>query len=183
MELYHQLGYLKLPENFLIDSRQLPSCPPHKVVVLCTGSQGEPNSILWRLATGDHRSTTLRPDDTIVLSARTIPGKQKQVGRLYDVLMRQGVKIYAAETAELDHHGPLHISGHAKRDDMIDLIKLIRPQFLMPIHGDYFHLAQHAELAVQAGLRPGPRTRWPAGLGRGARDDPNGKYHRRFGRD
>jgi ribonuclease J len=130
--------------------------PDSSVVILCTGSQGEENSALSRMATGDHPNIKIKSGDTVVFSASPIPGNDVAIVRSVDNLMREGAKIYQHITRDVDGHGILHVSGHAAREDIVDLLAMVRPKYFMPIHGEFHHLVRHAELAVERGnmLKP-----------------------------
>lgn len=143
------LGALEIPGPFEFDVDKAKNYPPEKRLILTTGSQGEPMSALSRVALGSHRSITIQKGDTVILSARMIPGNEKAIYRLINHFARHGAKIhYPANTPDI------HVSGHAYRDDMRHLINLVNPRLLVPIHGEYRHLRAHAELGEEMGLLP-----------------------------
>lgn len=148
IELCVRMGYIKVPKGLLVKVQDISSLPDNQVVVLCTGSQGEENSALVRMSTGDHQHIKIKPGDTIILSSSVIPGNEVSVVTLLDNLMREGANVFARSTEALKDHGPLHVGGHAKRDDQADMIKAVRPKFYMPIHGEFHHLVYNAEIAV-----------------------------------
>ncbi len=153
IELCVKMGYLSVPQGLLIKVQDTANLPANQVVILCTGSQGEENSALSRMSTGDHQHVKIKPGDTIIFSSSVIPGNEVPIVRLIDNLMREGARVYARATEALDGHGPLHVSGHASRDDAADLINLVKPQFYMPIHGEFHHLVRNAEVAIENGVK------------------------------
>ena len=141
-----ELGYLDLPEELLIDIDRINSLPAHKVLILTTGSQGEPLSGLTRMASGEHRQVHIVPGDTVVISASPVPGNERLVGRTIDKLFRQGANVIH-EKGE-----GIHVSGHASREELKLLHNIIKPRFFMPVHGEYRMLVKHAKLAQQQGM-------------------------------
>ena len=152
IELCVKLGYLKVPQGLLIKVQDAGNLPGNQVVILCTGSQGEENSALVRMSTGDHPHVKIKPGDSIILSSSVIPGNEVSVVRLLDNLMREGANVFARSTELLKGHGPLHVGGHAKHEDSGDLVRLIHPKFYMPIHGEFHHLVYNADSAVENGV-------------------------------
>jgi ribonuclease J len=122
------------------------------VVILCTGSQGEVNAALSRMASGDHPHVKIKATDTVILSSNPIGGNVVAVGDLVDQLMREGAKVYQGGTQAIDGAGLLHTSGHAFRDDIGELIEILQPKFLMPIHGTFAMQVRHAEVGVENGV-------------------------------
>jgi ribonuclease J len=120
--------------------------PPNKVLALCTGSQGEPRAALARIANDDHPEVTLNSGDTVIFSSRTIPGNEKAVGGIINGLVSQGVKVIT------DRTHLVHVSGHPRRDELRDMISWVRPQLLIPVHGEALHLHEHASLARECGV-------------------------------
>jgi ribonuclease J len=120
--------------------------PPDKVLALCTGSQGEPRAALSRIANDDHPQVTLNKGDCVIFSSRTIPGNEKAVGAIINGLIGQGVEVIT------DRTHLVHVSGHPRRDELRDMIGWVRPQLLIPVHGEALHLFEHAELARAAGV-------------------------------
>lgn len=145
VELAHELGYLKLPKGLLVDIQA--NVPKDRLVVLSTGSQGEPRSALNRMANGQHRQIQVERGDVIIISGGTIPGNEEDVGRMLNNLFGRGAKvIYGAME-------PVHVSGHGSRDEMRVMIETVRPKFMIPAHGELRHLYLHAEMAEQSGMR------------------------------
>ncbi|MDB5179093.1 MAG: Ribocuclease [Patescibacteria group bacterium] len=151
VEIAVKMGYLKVPAGMIIRVQEIINLPDGQVVILCTGSQGEENSALSRMATGDHQNVKIKPGDTVVFSASPIPGNEVAIVRSVDNLMREGARVYQHITRDIDDHGILHVSGHAAREDIIDMLAMVRPKYFMPIHGEFHHLVRHAELAVKHG--------------------------------
>ena len=120
--------------------------PPNKVLALCTGSQGEPRAALARIANDDHPEVTLNKGDTVIFSSRTIPGNEKAVGAIINGLVGQGIKVIT------DRTHMVHVSGHPRRDELRDMISWVRPQLLIPAHGEALHLSEHASLARSCGV-------------------------------
>src|SRR5436190_1864902 len=120
--------------------------PPDKVLALCTGSQGEPRAALARIANDDHPQVTLNKGDCVIFSSRTIPGNEKAVGAIINGLITQGIDVIT------DRTDLVHVSGHPRRDELRDMISWVRPQLLIPVHGEALHLSEHAKLARAAGL-------------------------------
>lgn len=141
-----QLGYLNITQEELLTASEMEGLPAHEVVVVATGSQGEPTSAMVRMSLGDHRQITLREGDTVILSAMPIPGNEELFNRTVDNLFRQGVDVLYHEL------GDVHVSGHGGREDYEHMIELTRPQFFVPLHGEYRHLVLHSRLAQSRGV-------------------------------
>ena len=141
-----ELGYLKVKKGTFIDAKELSHHKDHEITILATGAQGEDRAVLMRIVNNEHRSLGLKPTDSIVFSSSVIPGNEATVQRLKDVLYKKVAKIYHYATMDI------HAGGHAKREELKDLIRLLRPKHLIPIHGNYFMLKLHEELAVEAGM-------------------------------
>jgi ribonuclease J len=152
IELCVKMGYLRVPQGLLVKVQDTTNLGAGQIVILCTGSQGEENSALARMSTGDHQHVKIKAGDTIIFSSSVIPGNEKSIVSLVDNLMREGARIYTRATGDLDGHGPLHVSGHASRDDAADLINIVRPRYYMPIHGEFHHLVRNAEVAAENGI-------------------------------
>ena len=141
-----QLGYLDITQDELLTAGEMESLPAHEVVICATGSQGEPTSAMVRMSLGDHRQLTLRPGDTVVLSATPIPGNEELFNRTVDNLFRQGATV-------LYHAlGNVHVSGHGGQDDYRRMLRLTQPRYFIPVHGEYRHLILHSRLAEEVGL-------------------------------
>jgi ribonuclease J len=145
---------MKIPKGTFVPIASVPSLKDDDVVVVCTGGQGEPNSALVRMSTGDHKHVSLKEQDTVILSSTPIPetGNDALVGVMVDDLMRKGVHVYRHETFNIDNCGPLHVSGHASMDEYADMIKMINPKFFIPIWGPYRSKKRHIDIAVEQGI-------------------------------
>jgi ribonuclease J len=141
-----QLGYLDLPNDLLVPIEEALKMKPETIVLMCTGSQGEPSSIVGRLATGTNRQFDLIQGDTVVLSSHPIPGNEESVYRTINRLFKRGAEVI------YDPISPVHVSGHAAQEEMKFMLNLVRPQYLIPVHGEVRHLHQHSMLAQQVGL-------------------------------
>jgi len=152
VEVCVKLGYIKIPQGLLVRVQDIVNLPDDKVTILCTGSQGEPNSALVRMSTGDHPNVKIKPGDTIIFSNSVIPGNEESVVQLTDNLMREGANIFSQATRELRGHGTIHVGGHAWQADVGELVAMVRPKFYMPIHGEFHHLVYSAQAAVENGV-------------------------------
>lgn len=141
-----ELNYIRIPEGILIDIEQIRNYPPEKLVIVTTGSQGEPLSALARMANNDHRQVTITPEDLIIISATPIPGNEKLVGNVVNELMKLGADVVYEKMYDV------HVSGHACQEELKMMISLTRPKYFVPIHGEYKHLKKHAALARQMGI-------------------------------
>jgi ribonuclease J len=143
VELARDLGYLEVPKELLVDIRD--HVPDHKLVILATGSQGEPRSALNRMARGEHKQVNVHQGDVIIVSGGTIPGNEEDVGRMLNNLFARGANVI---------YGPLatvHVSGHGSREDMRIMLEHVKPRFLIPVHGEIRHQHLHASLAKENG--------------------------------
>jgi ribonuclease J len=147
-----ELGYLSIPPGMLISADDINRVPASELVIICTGSQGEPTSALTRIANGDHRLVQIQPGDTVVLSSTPIVGNERAVSRNIDNLMRQGAEVLYQRQGGGGMQ--VHVSGHASHEELKLMLSLLRPRYLVPIHGEYRMLAQHAELGVEMGVLP-----------------------------
>jgi ribonuclease J len=141
-----KLGYLEIPDNLLVSVEQAMKMKPNEIVLMCTGSQGEPSSILGRLSTGTNRLFDLLSGDTVVLSSHPIPGNEESVHRTINRLFRRGANVI------YDAIAPVHVSGHASQEEEKLLINLVKPKHFIPIHGELRHLHQHSDLARELGI-------------------------------
>ncbi len=139
-------GYLKVPENVFCQAEDLSQLPHDRIVLLATGSQGEPTSALVRIANREHKQIRIVPGDTVVMSATPIPGNEALVNRTVDSLFRQGARVIYGKLAQV------HVHGHGSREELKLLIRLVKPRFFVPIHGEYRHLWLHADLARSMGM-------------------------------
>jgi ribonuclease J len=136
-----ELGYLEVPKSTLIRAEDINKFPPEQVVIICTGSQGEPTSALTRIANQDHRLVRILPGDTVILSATPVPGNEKMVHRTINNLFRQGAEVFYQAISNV------HVSGHGAQEELKLMLAMLRPQFFMPVHGEYRQLVLHAKLA------------------------------------
>ncbi|MDR3349697.1 MAG: ribonuclease J [Acidaminococcales bacterium] len=141
-----ELGYLKMPEGTLIDIEDINKYPASQLVIITTGSQGEPMSALTRMAMADHKKISILPSDTVIISATPIPGNEKLVSRTVDLLFRLGADVI------YDRSSGIHVSGHASQEELKLMHNLIKPQFFIPVHGEYRHLIQHKKIAMELGM-------------------------------
>ena len=141
-----ELGYLNIPEGTLIDINQMNNYPYDKIVVITTGSQGEPMSALTRMAYSEHRKIELVPGDLVVISASPIPGNEKTVSKVINQLMARGANVIYEALADV------HVSGHACQEELKLIHTLVKPKYFIPVHGEYRHLKKHAELAENLGM-------------------------------
>ena len=146
VDIARQLGYLNIDADQFIDLRQMRNLPPEQVLIITTGSQGEPLSALMRIALGDHKKIELVPGDTVILSSKFIPGNEKSISDLINNLYRRGAEVFYETTSEI------HVSGHASREELKLVHNLIKPQYFVPVHGEYRHLVKHRQLAIEMGL-------------------------------
>ena len=140
------LGYLKVPKNTIIKLDDIHKYPYNKVTIITTGSQGEPMSALSRIASGNHKKIALKEKDYIIISASPIPGNTKLITKLIDVLISKGAEVIYDAMEEV------HVSGHACREELKLIHSLIKPKYFVPVHGEYRHLKEHAELAKSLGM-------------------------------
>jgi ribonuclease J len=141
-----RLGYLDLPDDLVVPLEQALKMKPREVVLMSTGTQGEPTSIIGRLSMGSNNQFDLLPGDTVVLSSHPIPGNEESVYRTINRLFRRGANVIYENIA------PVHVSGHASQEEMKLLLHLVKPKYFIPIHGELRHLHQHANIARQLGI-------------------------------
>jgi ribonuclease J len=154
LEMAVRNGFMKIPKGTFVPINSVSNIKDQDVVVMCTGSQGEPNSALQRMAAGQHKHVKLKEQDTVVLSSTPIPesGNDALIGAMVDDLMRMGVHVFRHETRELDGCGPLHVSGHASVDEYKDMIRMLKPKYFIPIYGSYRSKQRHIEIAIEEGI-------------------------------
>ena len=140
------LGFLDVAYDDLLSTAEMNNRPPQEVVIVCTGSQGEPSVVLARLATGEHAQLEIVPGDTVVLSATPIPGNEELVNHIIDDLFRLGADVIYSDLCDV------HVSGHGSREDLKLMLSLVRPKFFIPMHGEYRHLVLHSRIARAAGV-------------------------------
>ena len=146
LNIARNLGYVDIPESEILSPGEAAVLPPRDVLALCTGSQGEPMSALTRVAYGDHPTLAVEPGDTVIISAKPVPGNELRVHDSINQLARAGAEVLHEEIA------PVHVSGHACQEELRTMLSLLRPRYVMPIHGEYRMLAAHAKLAREAGV-------------------------------
>lgn len=138
-----ELGYLDIPPHTIVEVNEMKRYKDHEVVTIMTGSQGEPMAALSRIAASEHKQITLKPGDVIILSSTPIPGNEKTVFRVINELVRKGAKVIREDT---------HVSGHATQEELKIIHSLVKPQYFIPVHGEYRHLKRHAQLAMDMGM-------------------------------
>ncbi len=146
-EIAQDLGYLDLPPGLVINPGQMRDYSPEQLMILISGTQGEPMSALSRAAVDNHKHAKIDPGDTVVLSSRIIPGNEKGIFRVIDHLFRRDANVIYDD----GQHGLIHVSGHGSQEEMRLLINLVRPKFFIPVHGDYRYLRRHAQVAMETG--------------------------------
>jgi ribonuclease J len=146
VKIAQKLGYLNVPTDLILPLNHVSDFPPSKVAIMATGTQGEPSAVLGRLATGRHRHINVQQGDTVVMSAHPIPGNEELVHRIINRLLQRGAHVL------YDSIAPVHVSGHASREEQKLLLNVIRPEYFVPIHGELRHLHQHAAMARELGI-------------------------------
>jgi ribonuclease J len=147
-EIAQDLGYLDPPPGLIINPHQIKDTPASKLLIMISGTQGEPMSALSRAAVDNHKFAKIDPGDTVLLSSRVIPGNEKGIYRVIDHLERRDARVIHDDGT----HGLIHVSGHGSQEELRLMINLVRPKFFIPVHGDYRHLKRHVELAVATGV-------------------------------
>jgi ribonuclease J len=141
-----ELGYLKIPENVLVDINKIKNIPDKELLIITTGSQGEPMSALSRMAVSDHKAVQIKKGDMVILSSTPVPGNEKTVSNVVNKLFEKGAEVIYSDIADI------HVSGHACQEELKLMHSLIKPKFFMPVHGEYRHLKQHAVIAQNLGM-------------------------------
>ncbi len=141
------LGYMNIPKNTLIDLDDIGKYPKEQLVIVTTGSQGEPMSALSRMAYSGHKKVNIEADDLVIISASPIPGNEKTISNVINELLKHGAEVIYESLAEV------HVSGHACQEELKIILALAKPQYFMPVHGEYKHLSRHRELALQMGMK------------------------------
>ncbi len=154
LEMAVRNGFMKIPKGTFVPITSVANMKDTEVLVVCTGSQGEPSSALQRMSNGEHRHIKLKEQDTVILSSSPIPysGNDGKIRAMVDDLNRKNVHVFQHITAEIDNHGPLHVSGHASVDEYADMIKMLKPKFFVPIYGDYTGKKYHIDIAINQGI-------------------------------
>ncbi len=148
MRVATELGYVDLPEDIMVDMTRINSLPKNKAVIICTGSQGETMSALHRIAFSEHKQVSVNAGDRVIISASAIPGNENMISKVIDGLFQKGAEVI------YDRGTPLHVSGHACQEELKMMLALTKPQYFMPVHGEYRMLCKHAELGKLMGVNP-----------------------------
>jgi ribonuclease J len=142
-----ELGYINLPKDIFIDPYEIGKYQDHEILIITTGSQGESMSALYRMAIDEHRHVKIKEGDQIIISAKAIPGNEPTVSQLINFLMKKGAKVAYQEFSEI------HVSGHASQEEQKLMLRLVKPKYFFPVHGEYNHLVKHKETSLQAGMK------------------------------
>jgi len=146
VEVTRALGYVDIPDKHFIEPHEINKYADHEVLIVTTGSQGEDMAALFRMATNEHRHIKLKPSDTIIISAKAIPGNEGSVSRMMNHIVKTGATVRYQDFADI------HVSGHAAQEEQKLILRLVQPKFFLPVHGEYNHIAQHAKTAVKCGV-------------------------------
>lgn len=146
VQIARELGYLNVPEGMLVELEDLHNLRDEQIALITTGSQGEPMAALTRMARGDHRYINVKQGDTVVVSARAIPGNEKSIGKTINKLVKRGAEVIYKSVSGV------HVSGHASQEELKLMLNLVQPEFFVPVHGEYRHLNSHAKLAQEVGM-------------------------------
>lgn len=146
VKIARKLGYLEIPDELLVPLDQALQMQDHKITIMCTGSQGEPSSIVGRLSAGTNRQFDIKPNDTVVLSSHPIPGNEETISKTINRLLRRGANVI------YDAILPIHVSGHASQEELKLLLNMVKPKYFLPIHGELRQLKRHGQLAVEVGI-------------------------------
>jgi ribonuclease J len=154
LEMAVRHGFVRIPKGTFVPIASAATMKDTDLVVVCTGSQGEPSSALQRMSNGEHRHVKLKEQDTVILSSTPIPysGNDGAIRAMVDELFKKGVHVFRHQTREIDGVGPLHVSGHASRDEYADMINMLKPKFFIPIYGDFTAKRYHVDLAIEQGI-------------------------------
>jgi len=148
MRVSTELKAIKIPDGLLMELNQIKNLPPEKIVIITTGSQGEPMSALYRMAFAGHRQIEIKSGDKVIISSSAVPGNERMVSRVIDELFRRGAEVI------YDRISDLHVSGHAYQEELKMIMALTKPKYFVPVHGEHRHLCTHAKLAEQMGILP-----------------------------
>ncbi|MEK7594159.1 MAG: ribonuclease J [Patescibacteria group bacterium] len=154
LEMAVRHGFVRIPKGTFVPIASAATMRDTDLVVVCTGSQGEPSSALQRMSNGEHRHVKLKEQDSVILSSTPIPysGNDAKIRTMVDELLKKGVHVFRHETREVDGIGPLHVSGHASRDEYADMINMTKPKFFIPIYGDFTAKRYHVDIAIEQGI-------------------------------
>lgn len=148
LNLAMELDYLKIDKKKIIDAHEASKLPENEVLIVTTGSQGEPQSALYRMSVGEHRHIKLKPTDTVVFSTRSIPGNENSISTVINQILKNGAKVVYQDYPDI------HVSGHAAQEEQKMMLRLIKPKFFIPAHGEYQHLMKHKETGIACGVDP-----------------------------
>lgn len=146
LEIALELGYIQLPQNIFIEAHEVEKYPDNEVLIVTTGSQGETMSALYRMATDEHRHIKIKPSDMVIISAKAIPGNEGSVSTVLNYLMKAGARVAYQDFSEI------HVSGHAAQEEQKLMLRLIKPKFFLPVHGEYNHISRHKQTAIACGV-------------------------------
>lgn len=146
LEIARELGYIDLPSNIFVEAHEVLKYPDDEILIVTTGSQGETMSALYRMATDEHRHIKIKPTDMVILSAKAIPGNEGSVSAVINLIMKAGAKVAYQDFSEI------HVSGHAAQEEQKLMLRLIKPKFFLPVHGEYNHIARHKQTAIACGV-------------------------------
>ena len=146
IEITRALGYVDIPDKYFIEAHEVNKYADEEIMIVTTGSQGEDMAALFRMATNEHRHIKLKPSDTIIISAKAIPGNEASVSRMMNYIVKTGATVRYQDFADI------HVSGHAAQEEQKLILRLVQPKFFLPVHGEYNHIAQHAKTAVKCGV-------------------------------
>jgi ribonuclease J len=146
-EIAQDMGYIEVPQGLIINPGQMRDIPAEKLLIMISGTQGEPMSALSRAAVDTHKHAHIDPGDTVVLSSRVIPGNEKSIFRVIDHLCRRDAQVIYDDGSQ----GLIHVSGHGSQEEQRLLINLVRPEYFIPVHGDFRYLKKHAQIAAETG--------------------------------
>ncbi|PAF44800.1 ribonuclease J [Helicobacter sp. 11S02596-1] len=146
LDIARELGYIDLPHHIFIEAHEVAKYPDEEVLIVTTGSQGETMSALYRMATDEHRHIKIKPADLVIISAKAIPGNEGSVSTVLNFLMKAGAKVAYQDFSEI------HVSGHAAQEEQKLMLRLIKPKFFLPVHGEYNHVAKHKDTAMKCGV-------------------------------
>jgi ribonuclease J len=154
LEMAIRHGFVKIPKGTIVPIASVGTLQDKDVVIVCTGGQGEPSSALQKMATGEHRHVKMKEQDTVILSSTPIPetGNDASIGEMVDNLMRKNVHVFQHVTHDLDHVGPLHVSGHASIEEYREMIDMVKPKFFIPIYGSFRSKQRHIDIAIEEGI-------------------------------
>lgn len=146
LEIARELGYINIPQGIFIEAHEVEKYPDEEVLIVTTGSQGETMSALYRMATDEHRHIKMKPSDLVIISAKAIPGNEGSVSAVINFLQKSGARVVYQDFSEI------HVSGHAAQEEQKLMLRLIKPKFFLPVHGEYNHIAKHKETAIKCGV-------------------------------